>query len=76
MSRMITTQLGSEIKAYRTRHNLNQIQFGKLCGVTRATVHRWEMEAARPSVAALMRLSEILDEPLGDLFDKSGKSAV
>ncbi|MCR4672430.1 MAG: helix-turn-helix domain-containing protein [Lachnospiraceae bacterium] len=70
------TRLGCEIRAYRIRHNMNQGQFGNLCGVTRATVHRWESEAVRPSVGAMVRLSEILGEPLAVLFDKAGKSAV
>jgi len=47
------------IKAYRTKELiLNQTDFGKLCGVSKAAVSQWENEVTVPERDALMQLQK------------------
>ena len=54
-----------EIKALRKEKKLNQEEFGKLCGLSKAAVSRWEKGLNDPSGGALKILEKLRD---GDLI--------
>lgn len=49
----------NEIKELRAEKKLSMEALGTLCGVTKATVSRWEKGDRNPSGAALLRLKEL-----------------
>lgn len=61
-----------EIKTFRKQKKLSQEKLGDLCGVTKATVSKWEKGQRNPSGSALIQLKRILHGdtmivPLNDL---------
>lgn len=48
---LASKELVDAIVRYRARHNLNQEDFGKLCGVTKQTI--WAIENGRASITQL-----------------------
>ena len=64
-----------EIKAFRKHRKMSQEQLGQLCGVTKATVSKWEKGQRNPSGSALIQLDRLFNDeishlPLGDLEHK------
>lgn len=62
----------NEIMAFRKQKKLSQQELGNLCGVTKATVSKWEKGQRNPSGSALIQLRRILDGgtmviPMSDL---------
>lgn len=62
-----TTELGVMIRAYRIRHRLSQDKLARQMGVNRNTIHIWETQNCKPSIGALLQLSELLKEPLPEI---------
>ena len=62
-----TTELGVMIRAYRIRHRLSQDKLARQMGVNRNTIHIWETQNCKPSIGALLQLSELLREPLPEI---------
>lgn len=52
--------MGEYIKQLRTKHDLSQEELGKLCGVNRAAVNKWEKGSVENiKRSTIKRLSEI-----------------
>lgn len=49
-----------EIKNYRKRMGLTQVEFAKKLGVSFATVNRWEGNHFKPSHLAMEKLKQII----------------
>ena len=59
------------IRAYRIRHRMSQDKLARLLGVNRNTIHIWETHDCKPSIGALLQLSELLKEPLPEIVRQS-----
>lgn len=59
---------GNFISALREKKGLSQYQLGALVGVSDKAVSKWENGAAKPRMAALKRLSEVLEVRLDELL--------
>ena len=49
-----------EIKAFRKRKGLSQLEFGKLCGVGKSAVSQWESGTTEPTGGALVLLQDYM----------------
>ena len=69
-------KLSKRLKRLRVEAGLNQSEFAKAVGVTRACVARWESgEASSMVVRNALRVCEILDIELNHLFHGKTKPA-
>lgn len=66
-----TTELGVMIRAYRIRHRMSQDKLARKLGVNRNTIHMWETRDCKPTIGALLQLSELLKEPLPEIVRQS-----
>jgi transcriptional regulator with XRE-family HTH domain len=64
-----TPRLGPRLRALRTARNLTLEQVAQGAGVTKGFISRVERDQASVSVAALQRICEVLQTPVGALFD-------
>lgn len=67
------TEIGLNIKKYRTEKKITQEQLGQLLGVTTQAVSKWERGGA-PDVELLPRLAEVLEVSIDALFGKEDKN--
>jgi transcriptional regulator with XRE-family HTH domain len=56
-----TTPLGNSIRLARWDRGWSQTQLGTEIGVAQSIISAWENGRARPSVAHLLRLADVLD---------------
>ncbi len=52
-----------DLKAYREQHKLSCADFGKLVGVTRVTVFRWEDGTRRIDLSLVPKITQITGIP-------------
>ncbi|MCK5161018.1 MAG: helix-turn-helix transcriptional regulator [Candidatus Aureabacteria bacterium] len=52
--------IGQNIKKYRKRRKLTQVQLAEKIGVVQSNVHRWEANLITPSIDTVKKLSKIL----------------
>ena len=65
------------IKKSRAGQRISQGQLADLCGVSRQTVARWESGGRKPSLNALVKISEVLQIPVLELISvKEGEDSV
>ena len=57
----INKNIGESVKKYRKKNNLTQSEFGKLIGVNKQSVSKWENGTLRPSIYHLYKISNIID---------------
>ena len=62
------TQLKNWVKMHRARLDLNQEELAKLVGVSRQTIHAIERYKVEPSVTLALKLAELFEMPVGELF--------
>lgn len=62
---------GERLKEIRTERHLKQTDIAKLLNVSANTVYAWENDKQEPSMATLIKLSEILQVSLDYLFGKA-----
>lgn len=60
--------LGAKIEAARKRMGLSQTELAQRVGVGQTAVCRWESGKSQPSLANLLRLSNILDISMSTLL--------
>lgn len=53
-----------DLKSYRQRHKLSCAEFGKMVGVTRVTVFRWEDGTRKIGVAVLPKVAKVTGIPI------------
>lgn len=53
---------GTKVLQYRSRNGLNQSDVGKLLGVTKNTVYRWEIGQCEPSKVAVERFRVLSEQ--------------
>jgi transcriptional regulator with XRE-family HTH domain len=75
-TRSRTARIGPRLRALRTTRNLTIEQVADGAGVTKGFVSRVERDQASISVAALLRICEVLQTPIGVLFEDPPKSLV
>ncbi|MBR1692588.1 MAG: helix-turn-helix transcriptional regulator [Lachnospiraceae bacterium] len=56
--------IGKWVKQYREKNNISQEDFGRIVGVNKQTVSRWEKGTLQPSPNLCYLISEILQTPL------------
>lgn len=57
-----SVSFGEEILRYRSRNNLSQEKMGKLLGVEKLTVLRWENGICKPSKVVLERFRVLSEQ--------------
>ena len=62
---------GERLKAIRTEKYLKQTDIAEMLNVSGNTVYAWKNDKQEPSMATLLKLSEILEVPLDYLFGKT-----
>lgn len=61
--------LVNHLKEMRARHNLNQSELAETAGVSRQTVSLIERGNYSPSITLALRLAQILDVRVEELFE-------
>lgn len=66
--------IGSRIKALRTKLRMNQSQFGLALGLDQGTVSKWEKGKNRPTPDAFVRIAKLAEDPSDKMFflDQAG----
>lgn len=64
------TELSKEIKAYRTRLGLTQVELSKLLGVSVATYVSYENNPFSMSLSIFIKLCEIMGKEFSEIFFK------
>ncbi len=59
--------IGSLIKAYRTKNNLTQAAFGKIVGVNKQTISKWE-NGVQPSTEKLFEITQAINVPVSSIL--------
>lgn len=62
---------GERLKEIRTEKHLTQADIAKLLNVSGNTIYAWETDKQEPSMATLLKLSEVLEVSLDYLFGKT-----
>jgi len=62
---------GERLKEIRAEKHLKQTDVAKMLNVSGNTVYAWENDRQEPSMATLLKLSEILGVSLDFLFGKT-----
>lgn len=65
------SELKNTIKEHRTAANLTQAELAKLAGVSRKTINTIENGVFCPSTVLALRISQVLDKKVEDLFELS-----
>ena len=60
--------LAEKITEFRKLNSLNQDEFGRLIGVSRQAVSKWEREECYPDITLLPTLAELLGCEINDFF--------
>lgn len=66
-------KLGQNIAMYRKESGLTQEQLAEKCEVSRQAVTKWESGISEPSIAKLIRLSEIFSVSIDTLLNGKKK---
>lgn len=53
-------EVGKIIKEYRTKNNLTQTAFGKIVGVNKQTISKWEKGIMQPSTKKIFEISQAI----------------
>ncbi len=61
-------RFAQNLRQLRNAKNLTQAQLAKLLGVDQRTISAWEKSICEPSLALLIKISEIMDETLDGLL--------
>lgn len=62
---------GERLREIRNEKHLKQTDIAEMLNVSGNTVHCWETDKQEPSMATLLKLSEILEVSLDYLFGKT-----
>ncbi len=65
--------LNENIKKLRIARKLNQVEFGKLVGVTKQCVSNWENDNVVPSIEMLVRIADLFNVTTDYLLGRSEK---
>lgn len=65
-------EIGTRIRALRTRRGLSQTELARLVGVTPSNISQVESNQIYPSLPALIKMSEILSVEMSAFFEESG----
>lgn len=60
--------IGPIIKEYRTKNNLTQAAFGKIVGVNKQTVSKWENGVLQPSTKKIFEITQAINIPVNSVF--------
>ena len=63
-----------QLKAARLRSKLNQSDLAKSIGVSRSTIAMWESGGSQPDIEMVLRLSRVLNVPVGELIGEESES--
>jgi transcriptional regulator with XRE-family HTH domain len=63
--------VGKNIKNMRRKRGLTQEELGKLIGVEKSAISRWENGERKPSIDHLKKMSHTLDVPVGFLLSNN-----
>jgi len=62
---------GERLKEIRIEKHLHQSDIAKMLHVSTNTIHAWEKDKQEPSMANILKLSELLEVSLDYLFGKT-----
>jgi transcriptional regulator with XRE-family HTH domain len=74
VERKMAIKIGEAIRAHRKRHSWSQALLAEHIGTSVEHVSVLERGERMPSVATLIRLSKVLDVPIGALFGESERA--
>jgi transcriptional regulator with XRE-family HTH domain len=60
--------LATHVRVYRAKMDISQTEFGAAAGMSQQEVSRIEKQKARPSLARLARIAQVLDVEIPDLL--------
>ncbi len=66
--------IGKWVKQYREVNNISQEKFGKIVGVNKQTVSRWEKGTLQPSTNMYFLISKAINIPLEDILDETNNN--
>lgn len=66
-------QLNNSLKVQRAKKDLTQEQLAELVGVTRKTINTIENKKYIPSTYLALKLSQVLEVPVEELFQLTNK---
>ncbi|WP_243635381.1 helix-turn-helix domain-containing protein, partial [Tsukamurella pulmonis] len=72
----VPDQVGAALKAARRARRLTLAEVAEHVGVTKGYLSKVERGLAAPSMAVLIRSCEVLDVPVGSLFDGGAAGSV
>ena len=75
-ARTRTPRIGPRLRTLRVAHNLTLEQVAQGAGLTKGFVSRVERDQASVSIAALQRICDVLQTPVGALFDSPPRALV
>ena len=68
--------LNENIKALRIVHGMNQIQFGRLIGVTKQCVSNWENDNVLPSIDMLIKIADAFNVKTDYLLGRDDSKSI
>lgn len=66
--------LYNRLKEYRAKINVNQHEMGKLVGVSRQTISQIERGDYSPSVTLALKIAQVFDVPVEEIFQYKEES--
>lgn len=63
--------IGGNIKRIRTEHGLDQIEFGKIAGVSDKAVSTWENDVSVPRMGAIQKIADYFGIKKSDIIEDS-----
>jgi transcriptional regulator with XRE-family HTH domain len=69
-------RFGGRLRAQRTARNLTIAQVAEAAGLTKGFVSRLERDQSSVSIAALLRICDVLHTPIGSLFESPSSALV
>lgn len=69
-------ELGNRITKLRKKEKMSQEVLADLVGVTRQTISNWELNATKPDVAQIKKLSKIFNISIDELLDNDVRDIV
>lgn len=63
--------IGPLIKEYRTKNNLTQAAFGKIVGVNKQTISKWENGVLQPSTNKFFEITQAINVPVSSILKVS-----
>ena len=69
-------KLGGKLKSYRASKKMTLEQLSKLAGVSKAMLSQIEKNKVNPTVAIMLKITDVLGVEIGDILDQPSKNSI